>query len=113
MAVSTDFLNFTLDQLSNWSEVHIKRMFGCVGLFSDGLMFGLVSKDAIFFKVGETNKAKYLKAGSEPLRLFKNDSMVASFYEVPLDVFEDSNKLTVWAKESLEVQKKIKSNNHK
>lgn len=42
MPVSKDFLDYVLDQLSEWGEVNVKRMFGGAGLYSDGLMFGLV-----------------------------------------------------------------------
>ena len=49
MAASTDYLDFILDQLSNWKAVTTKRMFGCVGLYADGLMFGIIAKETIFF----------------------------------------------------------------
>ena len=109
MAASTDYLDFILDQLSNWKTVNTKRMFGCVGLYADGLMFGIIAKETIFFKVDETNKEQYLNAGSETLKLFKNNSTVASFYEVPIEILEDSDQFVVWAEESLEIQKRKKA----
>lgn len=109
MAASTDYLDFILDQLSNWKAVNTKRMFGCVGLYADGLMFGIIAKETIFFKVDETNKEQYLNAGSETLKLFKNNSTVASFYEVPIEILEDSDQLVVWAEVSLEIQKRKKA----
>ncbi|MCW2118057.1 TfoX/Sxy family protein [Flavobacterium sp. 7A] len=105
MAASTDYLDFILDQLSNWKTIHSKRMFGCVGLYTDDLMFGIVSKEVLYFKVDESNKADYLAAGSEALKLFKNNSVVASFYEVPIEILEDANQVIAWAKVSLEIQK--------
>lgn len=109
MAASTDYLDFILDQLSNWKTVNTKRMFGCIGLYAEGLMFGIIDKESIYFKVDSTNKNQYLEAGSEPLTLFKNDSIVASFYEVPISVLEDPSQFVVWAEESLEIQKRKKS----
>ncbi len=108
MAASTDYLDFILDQLSNWKTVNTKRMFGCVGIYADGLMFGIIAKETIFFKVHETNKEQYLKAGSAPLKLFKNNSIVASFYEVPIAILEDASLFAVWAEESLNIQKRKK-----
>ena len=105
MAASTDYLDFILDQLSNWKTIHYKRMFGCIGLYADDLMFGIVSKELLYFKVDESNKADYLAAGSEALKLFKNNSVVASFYEVPIEILEDANQVIAWAKVSLEIQK--------
>ena len=109
MAASTDYLDFILDQLSNWKTIITKRMFGCVGLYADGLMFGIIAKETIFFKVDETNKEQYLNAGSETLTLFKNNSTVASFYEVPIEILEDSDQFVVWAETSLDIQKRKKS----
>ncbi|SEA51850.1 DNA transformation protein [Flavobacterium gillisiae] len=109
MAASTDYLDFILDQLSNWKTVHTKRMFGCVGLYADELIFGIVSKEALYFKVDDTNKEHYLAAGSETLKLFKNNSVVASFYEVPIEILENSSQIILWAEASLQIQKnKIK-----
>ncbi|PQJ82060.1 TfoX/Sxy family protein [Polaribacter glomeratus] len=109
MAASTDYLDFILDQLSNWKTVNTKRMFGCVGLYADGLMFGIIAKETIFFKVDQTNKEQYLNAGSETLKLFKNNSIVASFYEVPIEIIENADQFVLWAEASLNIQKnKIK-----
>ena len=47
MAASTDYLDFILDQLSNWKTIITKRMFGCVGLYADGLMFGISSCNCV------------------------------------------------------------------
>jgi len=51
MEPSTDFKDFIFDQLQSWRRVRIKRMFGCVGLYADDLMFGIIAKEVIFFKV--------------------------------------------------------------
>lgn len=110
MAASTDYLNFVLDQLSNWKTVNTKRIFGCIGLYAEGLMFGIIAKEIVYFKVDQTNKNNYLKAGSETLKLFKNNSSVASFYEVPIAILEDADNFINWANQSLEIQKS--KNNH-
>ena len=106
MATSTDYVDFILDQLSNWIPILTKRMFGCIGLYADGLMFGIIAKETIYFKVDDSNKNKYLEAGSETLKLFKSNSVVASFYEVPVEIIEDANQFVVWAEASLEIQKR-------
>ncbi len=108
MASSTDYLDFILDQLSNWKTIHPKRMFGVIGLYADGYMFGIVAKEAIYFKVDNSNLAHYEAADCQPLTLFKNNSVVASFYEVPIAVLEDADQFTVWAETSLNIQKNKK-----
>ena len=59
-------------------------------------------------KKDDSNKNKYLEAGSAPLKLFKNNSVVASFYEVPVEIIEDADQFVVWAQESLNIQKRKK-----
>lgn len=106
MAVSSDFLQYTLDQLSDWGNVHIKRMFGGVALYKEEFAFGMIANDEVYLKVDETNKIKFLKADSTPLKPFKNNATVLSFYNVPADVFDNSEEFISWANESLEIQKK-------
>lgn len=106
MPVSNDFLDYVIDQLSNWGEINTKRMFGGAALYNDGLAFALVSNDVVYLKVDETNKDKYIQFGSSPLKPFKSDAIVPSFYNVPDEVFEDSDIFIEWAEESLLIQKK-------
>lgn len=106
MPVSNDFIQYVLDQLSGLGEVQIKRMFGGAALYQGELAFGMITNDVVYLKVDETNRAKYLHEGSIPLKPFKSNSTVLSFYNVPPDVFEDAHEFVSWAKESLEIQKK-------
>ena len=110
MPVSNDFLSYVLDKLAGWEEVYTKRMFGGVALYADGLVFALIARDVVHLKVDETNIENFKKEGSKPLKPFKNDAIVPSFYELPPDVFEDSDEFIKWANESLEIQKKLNKN---
>ena len=104
MSCSDDFFNFLQDQLISWSVIDTKRMFGVIGLYSNGVMFGILSKNVVYLKVDDSNKKKFILAGSKPLRVFKNNSEVPSYFDVPVDVLEDSEKLIEWAQESYFIQ---------
>jgi DNA transformation protein and related proteins len=108
MAVSNDFLEYIIDQLSVWGEVTTRRMFGGAGLFRDGKMFGLVADDVAYLKVDETNKDKFLMAGSSPLKPFPNKATILSYFEIPPDILENPDELIEWANASLSIQKKGK-----
>ncbi|WP_075603929.1 TfoX/Sxy family protein [Saccharicrinis aurantiacus] len=109
MTVTKDFLQYVLDLLSGWGKVHVKRMFGCVALYQDHLVFAMIADDVVYMKVDDSNRHKFSKAGSTQLKPFKNnESMVVSFYNIPPDVFEDADEFIEWAKESLAIQKKRK-----
>ena len=104
MASSNDFFDFVQDQLSPWSQIDKKRMFGVLGLYREGLMFGVIAKNMVYLKVNESNKPKFIAAGSSSLKVFKNNSEVPSFYEVPVDILENGDEFIKWAKESFEIQ---------
>jgi len=108
MAVSNDFIEFILDQLSKWGDVAVRRMFGGAGLYRDDKMFALVADDVAYLKVDETNKDKFLAEGSLPLKPFPDKPVSMSYYEIPPDVLENPEELIKWAEESLAIQKKQK-----
>ena len=108
MAVSNDFLEYVLDQFSVWGEVTVRKMFGGAGLYRDGKMFGLVADNVAYLKVDETNRDKFLEAGSSPFKPFPNRPTILSFFEIPPNIFESPEELIEWSEESLSIQKKGK-----
>jgi len=110
MAVSGEYLEYVLDQLARLGNVSSRRMFGGAGLYRDNLMFGLVADDVVYFKVDDSNRGDYVKAGSSPFNPFpeKGKTAVMSYYEVPPDVLENKAELAEWAQRSLDIQKRKK-----
>ena len=106
MSLSNDFFDYVQDQLSPWSQIDKKSMFGVLGLYRDGLMFGIIAKDVVYLKVDDSNKAKFQEAGMEPLRVFKSNSEVPSYYELPANILENSEAFIEWAQESYAIQVK-------
>ncbi|MHB8846567.1 MAG: TfoX/Sxy family protein [Nitrospirota bacterium] len=101
MPVSNEYLVYIQDLLSVIGLVQAKRMFGGAGLYHQGLFFGLVADDVLYFKVDDSNKTDYEAAGSGPFRPFGTYAM--SYYEVPADVLEDPDELASWARKAVEV----------
>jgi DNA transformation protein len=110
MAVSDEFVDYMVDQLSNWAEVSVRRMFGGAGLYRDGKMFGLIADDVAYLKVDDTNRDDFVKAGSAPFLPYpeKIKSTVMSYFEIPADVLEDPDELARWAERSWDVARKKK-----
>jgi DNA transformation protein len=42
-------------------------MFGGIGFFKDGLMFGMIGRGVLRLKIDETNQADYDAAGMQPM----------------------------------------------
>lgn len=108
MVVSDDFIAYILDQFSAWGDVTSRKMFGGAGLYRDGKVFGLVADNVLYLKVDDTNRDKFVAAGSEPFKPYPNKPAMKSYYEIPPDILEDTEELIEWARESLSIQKNKK-----
>jgi len=102
MSVSQGYLDYILDQLHVTGQVHAKRMFGGVGLYLEGVFFGLIADDVLYFKVDDSNKPDYASAGMEPFRPYGKGSYEMSYFAVPEVVLEDEDLLKAWAHKALE-----------
>ncbi len=103
MAVSDEYLTYVLDQLGCIGCVESRRMFGGVGIYANGLFFALIADDVLYFKVGDSNRSDYEAAGMEPFRPFADKPNVMSYYEVPIEVLENKDRLHEWAQKALKV----------
>jgi DNA transformation protein len=102
MSVSADYLTYVLDQFAPFAKVVSRRMFGGVGLYADGLFFGLIDDDVLYLKVDDSNREDYLARGAKPFQPVADDPTYSmSYFELPEDVLEDSDLLKLWARKSL------------
>ncbi len=102
MPVRSEYLQYVLEQLSGLPRVTSRRMFGCIGLYCDGLFFGLIDNDTLFFKVDDSNRPDYVTRGMAAFRPFPDrPDQSMSYFEVPADALEDRDELTVWARKSV------------
>lgn len=103
MAVSESFKEYVHDQMRELESVSFKKMFGGYGIYADGLIFGLIADDILYFKVDDFNRADYEHAGMGPFKPFADKPMLMPYYEIPVDVLEDRELLADWAKKALQV----------
>lgn len=83
-------------------------MFGGIGVFSDGLMFGLISGDDIYLKVDEQNRPRFEEAGLAPFMYDgKKGKAIAMFYHrLPDDALDDPDILLDWAMTAVEAARR-------
>ena len=98
MPVSEEYLDYVVDQLGCIGEVVARKMFGGVGLYHDGLFFGLIASDVLYFKVDDETRPDYNAAGARPFQPYGEESDSMSYYELPVDVLEDVDRLRTWAR---------------
>ena len=113
MAVSNDYLDYVLGQLSDFGEVTVKKMFGGAGLYHDGLMFGLVTaKDVFCLKVDDTNKADYEAKGMKSFGATETKKGMP-YWEVPVEILENNTELSAWTAKAYDVAVTAKSKKKK
>jgi len=88
------FLDFVLHELAPWAPVSVRRMFGAAGLFRGGVMFGFVSEDTLYLKVGATNRATFEAGGGEPfIYAGKGKPIEMSYWAAPPTALDDPEEL--------------------
>ena len=99
--MANDTCDYLIDQLSGWSVVIAKRMFGGHGLYQGGLMFAIVSDEDVYFKVDAQNRDDYAAAGMPPFTYeAKGRTVQLSYWRVPEEAIEDAEMLCQWAEKS-------------
>ncbi|AFM40661.1 regulator of competence-specific genes [Desulfosporosinus acidiphilus SJ4] len=101
MAVSESFKKYVVDQLGKLGYVTVKKMFGGVSIYYEGLIFGILANDVLYFKVDDSNKTDYVMAGMQPFKPFDDKPTVMPYYEVPVDILENRERLAEWAIKAL------------
>ena len=93
------FKDFVLDQLGDLRDVTCRAMFGGYGLYRNGIFFGIIHDGRLYFKVCKATLPQYQQHGMTPFRPNARQTLT-SFYEVPIDVIEDTGRLTNWAEQA-------------
>jgi DNA transformation protein and related proteins len=102
MPVSSDYLNYVLEQLAGLGGVSARRMFGGVGLYCEELFFALVDNDTLYLRVNDDNRADYTAYGMGQFRPYADRPEVSmTYYETPAEILEDPAQLVVWAQRSV------------
>ena len=100
MAFSQDYLDFVLDQFSEFGEVAHKKMFGGVGFYKDGLMFGGIMYGLLHLKVDDETRPEFVAREMEPFAHGKKAKTLPSYYQVPVEIVEDKKQLKHWAEQA-------------
>ena len=108
MAVTAECRAYVLDQIGRIVPVSARSMFGGVGLYSEGLFFGLIDDDRVYLKVDDANRQGFIDVRSGPFRPYGEDARPMSYYELPADRLESLELLKPWIEGSIEVARRSK-----
>jgi DNA transformation protein len=97
------FKDFVLDQLNTLGLVECRAMFGGYGLYSGRRFFGIIYKGRLYFKTTSATVPTYRARGMKPFRPNARQTL-KTYYEVPVEVLEDSDTLAEWARSAIEAR---------
>jgi DNA transformation protein len=103
MPKSREYLEYVLEQLDRFGGVTARRMFSGFGLYQHDVFFGLIFSDTLYFKVNDASRPDYESRGMRRFQPYKDKPHLSfTYYEVPAEVLEDREQLTLWASRSVQ-----------
>ena len=107
-AKTPPFVARVLGLLLPLGPVQARAMFGAHGLYLDGLIFAIVTDDALFFKIDAVSRERFIKKGCEPLTYEGRSGTIAlPYYETPDGTLTSTRRLLPWAELGLEAARRI------
>lgn len=104
-----DFVEYVAHDLLGELGVAYRAMFGGYGLYIDGTIFAIIANNELYFKVDDTNRERYEEWGSSPFVYeAKGKAMSMSYWKLPPDIMDDSERLEEWVEDSLSISRKTK-----
>ncbi len=102
MSADREFLEELFEPVG---RVGFRRMFGGLGIFRDGLMFGLVAGEVLHFKADEAGRVAFEAEGCAPFSYDTKDGRrtLTSYWRVPERLFDEPDEFRVWALRAVDV----------
>jgi DNA transformation protein and related proteins len=103
VATSPEFVAFVSEQLASLGHVTTRRMFSGAGVYCDGVIFALILRGALYFRVDDGNRAAYQAEGLAPFSYEAKGRTVeiGSYWRVPERLFDDPDEMVTWARAAL------------
>ena len=107
MSASQGFVELLKDALSGLGPVSVRRMFGGAGVYSDGVMFGLIADDTLYLKVDAGTAGAYEAEGLDPfVYTGRGKTITMSYRRAPERLLDDADEMAGWARTALGVARR-------
>lgn len=109
MPSSPEYVEWIVDQLSEFDDIQTKRLFGGRAVLKDNLNFGLIFNDELYLKADDQNISRFEAEASEQFTYQKADKTIyVSFWTVPETIIEDKEEFAVWARDAFDAALRAK-----
>jgi len=98
--MTREFVEFVKDQMAPLGPVVSRRMFSGAGLYLHGVIFALILRDTLYFKVDDGNRAAYEAEGLSPFsyQVKGRTVEIGSYRRAPERLFDDTDDMVDWAR---------------
>jgi DNA transformation protein len=102
MATSAEFLDFIKEQLQDFGQVSVRRMFGGAGIFRDGLMFALIADETLYLKADAVSQSEFEALSLPPFTYGAKGGKrtVMAYWRAPEACLDDRDEMTEWARKA-------------
>ena len=109
MTAGDSFAEFLCEQLAPLGRITLRRMFGKAGVFCDGLMFGMLADETLYFRVDEQIREAFAEAAAfPPLNYAKGGQLIdLAFWRAPDRLFDEPDELLAWARLALAAARRV------
>lgn len=98
---------FLHDLFAPVGPIALRRMFGGIGVYRDGIIFALVADGTLYLKADESTAAAFREAGSVPFVYeAKGKSVTMSYWRLPEEAMDDPDALARFARIGLEAARR-------
>jgi DNA transformation protein and related proteins len=103
MVANDSFAEFLREQLAPLGRITMRRMFGKMGVFCNGLMLGMIMDDTLYVRVDDHNRMVFKEAEFEPPLNYEKQgrSIDLAFWRVPEHLLDEPDELVAWARAAL------------
>lgn len=104
-----EYINYIMELLGPVNTLSGGRFFGGTGIKCDSVQFAMVMGNSLFFVVDGSTRPKYEENGMGCFwyNTKKKKVNVRKYYEVPEELLEDQESLVRWARESIQIARKL------
>ena len=92
-SVDNEFVLTVAELLAPLGHIRPNRMFGCFGLYCDGVFFAIITDDVLYLKGDAQTRATYDDIGMARFTVPSGRAMTLSYFEVPGEWIENPEPL--------------------
>lgn len=98
------------EQLAPLGRITVRRMFGAAGVFLDGLMFAIISGEALFLKADDETRGDFEAEGLAQITYEKGGkSIPMAFWQAPDRLLDDDDEMIAWSRKAIAVARRGQS----